>query len=90
MKAYIVDTFRNKIEQEYPNHCSAFFDMSDNYGNHPDNRYKILHDEEDAWDYWYDMVEGRGVLYEGLGISEDTKHDMFKQWLTNDYLHPQD
>lgn len=47
-------------------------------------KYIILHNEDAAYDYWYDMIDSTGLFYEGLGVSEDTKHEMFKEWLNGD------
>ena len=81
MPAYIVDTKLFRIENKYPDSCYASYAMSDNYAWEPENRYKMLHNEDAAFEYWYEHVESTGKFYEGLGVCEDTKYDMFKDWL---------
>jgi hypothetical protein len=83
MTAYIVDTHKFKIENKYKDSSYASYAMSDNYSWEPDNRYIMLHNEDAAYDYWYLRVEESGEFYEGLGISEETKFDMFKDWINN-------
>jgi hypothetical protein len=81
MTAYIVDNHKFEIVDKFKDSSYASFAMSDNYAWEPDNRYSMLHDENAAYDYWHDAIENRGDFYEGLGISDDMKHDMFKGWL---------
>lgn len=83
MPSYIVDTKEFKIAQKYKDSSYASYAMSDNYGWYPDNRYKMLHDDDCAYDYWYDQIEITGEFYEGAGVSEDMKHAMFKDWLND-------
>lgn len=81
MTAYIIDTHKFKIEKSYPDSSYASYDMSDNYGWYPDKRYIMLHNEDDAYHYWNDAVGSTGKFYEGRGVSENMKHEMFKDWL---------
>ena len=83
MTAYIVDTKEFKIAQTYKDSSYASFAMSDNYGWEPDNRYRMIHNEDALYDYWYDCIDGTGGFCEGLGVSEDMKHAMFKDWLND-------
>lgn len=82
MSAFIVDTQKFEIENKYTDSSYASYAMSDNYGWEPGNRYIMLHDEDSAYDYWHTRTEETGLFYEGLGVSEDTKHDMFKDWIS--------
>ncbi len=81
MTAYIVDTQKFEITKSYPDSSYASFDMSDNYGWYPDNRYRMFHDEDVLYDYWHLYVEETGEFWEGRGVSENMKHDMFREWL---------
>ncbi len=81
MPAYIIDTEKFEVTQTYKDSSYASYDMSDNYGWEPNNRYIMLHDEDAAYEYWHTRGEESGEFYEGLGYSENMKHDMFKDWL---------
>ena len=81
MTAYIVDTQKFKIEQKYKDSSYASFAMSDNYAWEPDNRYIMCHNEDALFDYWLEVANVNGQFQEGLGISEDAKHEMFKEWM---------
>ena len=85
MTAYIVDNHKFKIEKEYPDATYAAFDMSDNYGWEPDNQYTMLHSEDALFEYWEQRGYESGEFYEGLGISDDLKHEMFKEWRNNEH-----
>lgn len=81
MTAYIVDTHKFKIEEAYPDQSYASYAMSDNYAWEPDKRYIMLHNEDALYEYWELRTYESGIFYEGKGINDDTKHDMFKDWL---------
>lgn len=83
MPAYIIDTEKFEVVKSYPDSSYASYDMSDNYGWHPNNRYRMFHDEDEAYEYWHLCHEESGKFYEGLGYSEHRKHDMFNDWLTD-------
>jgi hypothetical protein len=57
MTAYIVDTKKFKVEREYPDSSYASYAMSNNYGWHPDNQYRMLHNEDAAYEYWKEHVK---------------------------------
>jgi hypothetical protein len=81
MTAYIVDNHNFKIAEKYPDATFASFAMSDNYGWEPDNRYSMIHNEDALFEYWELHGYESGEFYEGTGISENIKHEMFKEWM---------
>jgi hypothetical protein len=79
MTAYIIDTVLNKVVRK----VDVNFDMSDTYAHEWGVRYILASNQDSAYEYWETTECGSGKFYEGLGVSEDKKHEMFKDWLTN-------
>lgn len=83
MTAYIVDTHAHIIQNTYKDASFASYAMSDNYGWEPDNQYLMFHNEDALYEWWELCFSEDLRNHEGLGISENMKHDMFKDFLEN-------
>lgn len=78
MTAYVIDKEKFTVYGKYKSHWDI--NMSDEFG--PDwKKYKLIKDEDELYEYWRDRVESTGEFYEGLGVSENMKHEMFKEWV---------
>ncbi len=83
MKAYIIDTEKFQVAQIYNDRARANYDMSDNYGWHPNNRFKLFISHHDAYDYWLKTKINTGDEHKILETTEDDLFDMFSTWLNN-------
>lgn len=79
MTAYVIDNDNFSVYSKRKEHWD--FNMSEEFG--PEwRRFKLFKNEDELYEYWHDAVENTGEFYEGLGVSEDMKHEMFKEWLS--------
>lgn len=77
---YIINLTENKVVSKNKSRPRANWILTNSYAPDPDNKYSIM-SEEEAYDYWHEREEETGVFYEGLGTSENKKHDIFNDWI---------
>lgn len=78
MTAYVISKEKFKVYSKHKSHWDV--NMSEDFGPEAIN-YRLLKSEDEAYNYWHEHVEDTGIFYEGLGVSEDIKHEMFEGWI---------
>ena len=77
---YIVNLTKNRVEGKNKERSRANYILTDSYAPDPINKYSVMNEDE-AYDHWHNVMEESGIFYEGLGMSDDRKHDIFNDWL---------
>jgi hypothetical protein len=78
---YLINTVDKKIVFKDENSSRVNYVQTDSYGPGPDWKDYSVMSEDQAFEYWSDVFESSGEAYEGLGCSEDRKHEIFNDWL---------
>lgn len=81
MTSYIIDTHRHEVVKAYDNIFKARCVMTYFYAWKDYKRYKLMHDKDEAYEYWRNAWDNSSERYEGLGVSENRLFDMFEDWI---------